>query len=571
MSVVLVGEGRGRVAPSAPRAGLRPAVVELLRELRLPGPDDAGKDIRLDPLRSALDRRREITLRRLLTCGVGYAERTDVGTPDGAPALTRRWQAAWSPSVEANLDLLTIHGITLGQAAEGRLRQAFRAEVDAGGPTAAETVAGLTAAAECGLPVLVAERLRAAAGDLVPSASLPELLAAADAVDAIRLGHVAGIDPSELAELAELAELSEQSRVPDLSELSSTLDTAAVGRLDGLRGSDDTADARTIAALATRASRVGGELRLDAALQTLEAEGSPLVAGAAAGARALIGTLPADRLGERAAGWIDGAVTTEARTALRRKLTGLLTAAEPLCASAPEVLDPLADRIESLPDDAFLARLPALRGGFTAVSPAGRDRILDAVELRIGARVRGSGRADNASPEALHAATLADRAGAAALAAAGMMIPDITLTDQAGDAAQVATAIAAPDTPTTNPPPPPPPTSTLPRKSAGASSSAATSRPSHPPPSATPPPSTSSTATATTTAKAPPTNSAEHAEGGSARIPPFASGPRSSGSCSASVSAKRCSGRRPRLDAWTPSLSSTRPRCGRPSSCFAMS
>ncbi|NUP50905.1 MAG: VWA domain-containing protein, partial [Catenulispora sp.] len=252
-------------------------------------------------------------------------------------------------------------------------------------------------------------RLRGAGHDLVASASLSELLAAADTVDAIRLGHVAGIDPAEL------------DAALDLSELTSTLDTAAVGRLEGLRGSDDATDARTVAALALRAARVGGELRLDAALRTLETDGSPLVAGAASGARALIGTLDADRLGARAAGWIDAAVDAEARATLRRRLTGLLTAAEPLCASAPEVLDPLADRIESLPDDVFLARLPALRGGFAAVSPAGRDRMLAAVEQRIGKRVRGLGAAE-IGPEALQAATLADRAGAAALEAAGIII-----------------------------------------------------------------------------------------------------------------------------------------------------
>ncbi|WP_323746378.1 DUF5682 family protein, partial [Catenulispora pinisilvae] len=281
MSAVLVGQGRGRVAPSAPRSGLRPAVVELLKELRLPGPDETAKDLRdlrLDPLRSPLDRRREITLRRLLTCDVGYAEPADVGTPDGAPALTRRWRASWSPTVEANLDLLTIHGVTLDQATEGRLRQVLRGQSEAGGPTPGETVAGLTAAAECGLPALTGERLRAVAGELIPSASLPELLAAADTVDAIQSGHIAGIDPADLA------------NAPDLPELSAALDTAAVGRLDGMRGSDDAGEARTIAALAMRAWRVGGELRLYAALRTLETEGSPLIYGSAAGAMALIGT-----------------------------------------------------------------------------------------------------------------------------------------------------------------------------------------------------------------------------------------------------------------------------------------
>ncbi|MBS2534357.1 VWA domain-containing protein [Catenulispora sp. NF23] len=473
MSAVLVGQGRGRVAPSAPRSGLRPAVVELLKELRLPGPDETAKDqrdLRLDPLRSPLDRRREITLRRLLTCGVGYAEPADVGTPDGAPALTRRWRASWSPTVEANLDLLTIHGVTLDQATEGRLRQVLRGQAEAGGPTPGETVAGLNAAAECGLPALADERLRAVAGELVPSASLPELLAAADTVDAIRFGHIAGIGPADLA------------CAPDLPELSATLDTAAVGRLDGMRGSDDAGEARTIAALAMRAWRVGGELRLDAALRALEAEGSPLISGAAAGARALIGTLSGERLGRRAAGWLDAATDAESRTALRRRLVGLLTAAEPLVGSDPEILGALADRIESLPDQDFLSRLPALRGGFAAVSPAARDRLLAAVEQRIGQAVRDWG-ATQAGPEALLAATLADRAGQAALAAAGMVIADPgpapARASQAADSVSPSTITAEPTVPTTTATPsttPAEPPTTTPASTLSASTLSAPTR-----------------------------------------------------------------------------------------------
>nr|WP_308405892.1 DUF5682 family protein [Streptomyces tardus] len=38
-------------------------------------------------------------------------------------------------------------------------------------------------------------------------------------------------------------------------------------------------------------------------------------------------------------------------------------------------------------DAAFLARLPALRGGFDTLSPAARDRLLETVEERLGTRI----------------------------------------------------------------------------------------------------------------------------------------------------------------------------------------
>ncbi|MYS16573.1 DUF5682 family protein, partial [Streptomyces sp. SID4982] len=66
----------------APRSGLAPAVEAELAELGLPSPADSGRgparDLRLNPLRSGLDRRRELLLRRLSVCGVPYAEPREV-------------------------------------------------------------------------------------------------------------------------------------------------------------------------------------------------------------------------------------------------------------------------------------------------------------------------------------------------------------------------------------------------------------------------------------------------------------------------------------------------------------
>ncbi|MDV9178595.1 DUF5682 family protein, partial [Streptomyces sp. W16] len=97
-----------------------------------------------------------------------------------------------------------------------------------------------------------------------------------------------------------------------------------------------------------------------------------------------------------------------------RRLAGLLTGAAPLLQSAPSALDPLLDRVDSLGDQAFLDRLPALRGGFDTLSPAGRDRLLHPVTERLGDRLDLT---LSASPRLLALWAAADEAGRTAVEA----------------------------------------------------------------------------------------------------------------------------------------------------------
>ncbi|MDX2810465.1 DUF5682 family protein [Streptomyces scabiei] len=398
LDVVLVGTDRGRIAPGTPRSGLGPSVEAELAALRLPGPDDpASRELRLDPLRSALDSRRETLLQRLAVCGAGYGEAVEVaGTGDGT-ALTTRWRLSWTPAVPVRLDLAGIRGVTAGLAAEGTLRETFRRESADGGPTCALVLAGLRAAARCDLPALVADRLADAAAVLPAAATLPELLEALDLLEALRRGHLPGTTAEGRLSAAELA--------VDLLD-------AAVRALPGLAGSDQPEDAAALVALASRAGDHRLGLRMDDALGTLARTGSPLVQGAALAARVLLDLDAADTLGERAAGWIDTATGPDGRLALARRLSGLLSGAAPLLQSAPKALDPLLDRIDTLTDQGFLDRLPALRGGFDTLTPAGRDRLLDTVTERLGDRLDLS---LGASPALLALWTAADRAGLAAV------------------------------------------------------------------------------------------------------------------------------------------------------------
>ncbi|MFJ8569001.1 DUF5682 family protein [Streptomyces sp. NPDC093514] len=400
LEAVLVGTARGRISPHAPRSGLGPSVEAELAALRLPSPEEpAPREIRLDPLRSTLDGRREVLLQRLLVCGASYGEPLTVAATGDGTALGTKWRLSWTPSVPARLDLAGVRGVTAAQAAAGTLRDTARRAAAEGGPTPAQILAGLAAAARCDLPELVDVRLHEAATALPQTATLPELLDALDLLEALHRGHLPGTSAASREAAAALA--------GDLLE-------AAVRCLPGLAGSEDPADAAALVALADRAAAHHLGLRTDDALADLAATASPMMQGAALAVRVLLDLDPAAELGGRAAGWIDSAGTADSRRTLNRRLGGLLTAAGPLLQSSPAALTPLLDRIEHLADQEFLDRLPALRGGFDALSPAARDRLLATVTERLGDRID---LALDASPALLALWAAADAAGLAALKA----------------------------------------------------------------------------------------------------------------------------------------------------------
>ncbi|MFD9189280.1 DUF5682 family protein [Streptomyces phaeochromogenes] len=409
MERVLVGTRGGRPAPGAPRCGLAPAVEAELTALGLPGPDSRGadttRDLRLDPLRSDLDSRRELLLQRLTVCGVPYGDQKEVVGAGGSEALTSRWEVRWTPATAAMLTAAGVRGVTPAQAAEGKLRERRRAEQDEGGPTAAQTLHGLRQAAECGLPALTDERLADVRDVLPQSATLPELLAGLALLDRLRAGHVAGLGADE-------------ERTDTVATAAELLTAAAVRQVDGLTGSEDRADAHALLELAHRADLLGG-IRLADALARLAADGSPLMRGAAGAVRVLLGHEDPHVLGDRIASWVDSANTPEARTALTDRLIGVLTAAGPLLEAAAPALEPLLNRIVEMPDRQFLDRLPSLRGGFDSLSPAARDRLLDTVEERLATtHLTDTGGVD---PAALATWTRADLAARAALRSLGLL------------------------------------------------------------------------------------------------------------------------------------------------------
>ncbi|WP_437035902.1 DUF5682 family protein [Streptomyces sp. enrichment culture] len=372
LGAVLVGSGRGHLAPGTPRSGLGPWVEAELAALRLPAPaDPGGRDLRLTPLRSALDARREILLQRLRECGVGYAEPVEVTGAGEGGALTTRWRAAWTPSVAARLELVGVRGVTAAQAADGTLRENHRRAAEAGRVTPARVVALLRAAARCALVDLLQDGLAEAERVLPGAAGLPELLDALDLLASVRRRHLPGTTERVRARAARLSGL--------LSE-------AAVRVLPGLAGSDEPRDAVAVVTLAVRSAEDRLGLRLDGELYALSRTGSPLLQGAAQAARVLLDLDGSDLLGARLAGWVDTATGPDGRRRLERRLTGVLVAAGPLIESVPTALGPLFERVETMGDRDFLDRLYALRGGFRALTPDGRTRVLAAVSDRLGDR-----------------------------------------------------------------------------------------------------------------------------------------------------------------------------------------
>ncbi|MFC5288261.1 DUF5682 family protein [Actinokineospora guangxiensis] len=425
---VLVGQRTGALAPGTPRSGLAPAVERLFDELRLPGPGSREPaQLRLDPLRSPLDGRREVTLRRLGVLGVPYAEETGTTGVGGGETLSTRWTAAWTPATAATLPVAGMWGTTLELAARGRFL-ARRAERETGaGHTPAAVLGELSAAAGCGLPEVVDALLGDAGSVLVSAATLPELLSGLDQLDRLRAGHYPGVPATVLDAHPLLAE---------------ELEAAAVAQVDGLAGATDPADARAIVELGLRHDSRGTGLRLAAALKALSEEGAPLVAGAAGAARVLLGLIEPHELGDRVASWVDGASTSERRDVLRLGLTGVLAAAGPLL-ETPAALVPLLERVEALADQDFLERLPALRGAFVTIGPAARAQVLAVVEERTGGKVDAVGVPD---PEDLAAWLAAERAAVAVAAAHGLGTPaDVELGEAAepGEAPKAAGGLAA--------------------------------------------------------------------------------------------------------------------------------
>ncbi|MCC6622500.1 MAG: VWA domain-containing protein [Deltaproteobacteria bacterium] len=367
MQEVLVGARLGRLPPDAPRSGLAPHVEGLVAALGLPGPGQPEKDLRLDPLRSDLDRARVRALERLVVLRVPYGERVDgvASAVAGVPALGSRWRLAWTPGTGAMLAVAGRFGATLAQAAEGALR-ARAAAADAG-PAAGVALAH--EAASAGLARLAEERLAALGGEaFLGSATLADLHAAAILASRVARGQVAALLPEPGEAPFVLPDRAAPARFV----------AACVGAVEGLQGATADDDARLlldVVRLVEAEDRLG-DGRLAATLERFATAGAPLVQGAAVTLLVMLGRLDAARAGERLAGFMSsGAAGADAALRLR----GALLVAGPMIEADPALLEPLVARVDTMSEGDFVLALPSLREGFDVLAPAARQRLLDVI------------------------------------------------------------------------------------------------------------------------------------------------------------------------------------------------
>ena len=424
MEGALVGRERGVLATGTPRSGLAVSVPELLRTLRLPGPAEEAelpRILRLDPLRSDLDRRRAVALRRLEVCGVPYGQRRVAG-PSLGEALTESWDVQWTPATDARVELAGLRGVTLEQACEGMLRLNERRLRGEEGWTAPAVLAAAEAAAEAGLFALASERLARLMGDFLQEAGLVEVIEALALVDRVARGQVPGLPASGDGAFTIPARVRRDELL-----------AAALAAAEGVEGSVRDEDARALLALVylVDGSDGLGSARLGWLLDRMATGGSPLIQGTAGALRVLAGRTTAADFGQTLGSWVDGATSREASRELTARLRGATLVAAPLFEADPEVIGGLVERVEALEDEAFLARLTALRGGFDGLSPAARQRLLDVLAERLDVDLDRQAVLED-DPEFLGSLSRADAAGAAALEALGLGVV-VSSTDPAGE------------------------------------------------------------------------------------------------------------------------------------------
>lgn len=428
MDEVLVGRRRGTVAAGAPRSGLFVHVQQLLGALSLPGPSQsmaAPVDLRLDPARSDLDRRRHVALERLSVCGVPYGRRDELRGLGAGEALGAAWTVQWQPSTEALLELAGARGVTLEQAAAGALRARLakaQAEDVLDGPLRMEL---LEEAAASGLGALVTEWLGELEVHVIPSAGVQVLVRCAHLLERLRRGHVLAL-PHEAAASSEGSPGAVRAYAPPERPSVDDVVGAAVRSLETLTGSDSLDDVRALHELveALRKRDMSGGSRLAAVVDRMASDGSPTMQGAALIAQVLLERRSRPDAATRLSSWVDQAVDPSSRSALAARLAGALVTGSTLLESDASLLDGLVARVERLEDGAFLERLPPLRQGFETLSPAARQRLLDTLTERYPEAFGVAGVQRGAlelvvAPESLARFAAADRAGAAAVRARG--------------------------------------------------------------------------------------------------------------------------------------------------------
>ena len=393
---------RGRLAPGTPRSGLGPAVERCWPSCGCPAPVTPRAELRLDPLRSDLDRRREVALQRLTACRVPYAER--VAGDGGAAASTRSPRAGGCVDARHRRDARRRRGPRCHPRPGGRGHAARTPPPrDATGrPDGGAGRRRPADAAECGLPALAAERLDEVAMAVpAPAARLAELDRRAGTARPAAPGAHRPALPEPDRTRPPRRGAPTRWRPPRSARSTGS----PVPRRPPTRGRCSNSPSAPTAS--------GSALRLADALAGWPRDGTPLIAAAAGAVGCCSATTPPTTLGVRVASWVDAAGTADRPARPARRLTGLLAVAEPLLQAASRRAGPAARSgrraaRRRLPDPAARAarRLPHPQPGRPGPAAGRSSTSASATDVGDLGERRRPGRA--AAP------AVADRAGRAA-------------------------------------------------------------------------------------------------------------------------------------------------------------
>lgn len=429
---VLVGQRMGRLPRETPRSGLALQIEAGIQRLKLPAAESVGqepRELRLDPLRSKLDRARAVFLRRLCLIGINYATCRELEQTGVRENLTEVWRVQWTHATAATVAGSGMHGVTLNQACQAfiqRIHQPETPDSDRDTLPPAVLLAQLNTAAECGLGDVTTRLLVRVQQSFPRSATTAQLVEAAALLRRIQSGHVLGL-PIEADETAP-PDVELFQAPAELLSIRALIETA-LSQLKGMQGSDDPADVVSLTDLTSLIIGGAEDAAVDhqetgsllpglcSQLNRFRRHGSPRMQGAAWGALLLADQVEEVTFQSSLAGWYDAASNQEGRGHLAARLSGLLVPLLPLVLVNPEWLAGLDDRLQDSDDAGFLARLPALRKGFQAIAPHDRTRLLkDRLLLLEPAGPTGSTLRLAADPEQLARNLTADRGGRAAVA-----------------------------------------------------------------------------------------------------------------------------------------------------------
>lgn len=365
---VMMGTAIGALPPGAGRPPLAEDFDRQAKLLGLPIESSVPSQLALDVYRTPKHRQRSRFLHRLAFLGVPYGLRLSGPRYGGGrhDLIRETWRCRLDPAVDARLVEASKWGPTVLDAAATKFVHDVGLWADE--PSAKKAAAGLTRAAQLGIPQVVPQVMVA----LREQAGLdPELGSVAAALTDVSLLWSArqSLGGQALAELPAVARMLHQRACYLVTMMPALDETAARGVVDAL--------------LQLRDATVGGSwAKLDAelfwvALDALVENKSPTLAGATCGLRWSAGVITDDELSATVVGHLDGTPQPEF-------FGGLLHTGREALWQVPEVIQALNALVQDWDRSDFLSRLPQLRSAFAELSPARQTEWPKWWPLRLG-------------------------------------------------------------------------------------------------------------------------------------------------------------------------------------------